>query len=76
MLNSPNEKSAMPNGRIKAYNSDRGFGFISRGQDRDLFFHISDVINPDEIKIGASVTFETQDSAKGLRAAKVSILPA
>ena len=41
-------------GKIKTYNEERGFGFISRdGESKDLFFHIKDFPNKsDEPQIG------------------------
>ncbi len=39
----------VPDGTIKAFNSARGFGFIARPKAPDLFFHITDVNNPDQI---------------------------
>lgn len=32
-------------GRVKQYNADKGFGFISTTEG-DIFFHISDFLHP------------------------------
>ena len=61
-------------GRIKSYNEPRGFGFLSWGDNRDLFFHISDVDKPELIRVGARVAFEVIDTSKGPRATRIALL--
>jgi CspA family cold shock protein len=63
------------NGTIKT-KTDRGFGFISReGEVKDLFFHSSDLssVTFDELQVGAAVTFDVVEDAKGLRAKNVKL---
>ena len=60
----------MPSGVLKTWNADRGFGFIAvDGAGADLFLHISDLkasgIDPDGIRIGDHLTFETVRARKG-----------
>ena len=53
---------------------DKGFGFISvQGQDKDLFFHSKSLVGVtfDEIQEGDQVSFETEESPKGLNAVNV-----
>ena len=53
---------------------DKGFGFIAiDGQAKDLFFHSNSLvgISFDELKEGDTVTFETEESPKGLNAVNV-----
>ncbi|MDD5725874.1 MAG: cold shock domain-containing protein [Patescibacteria group bacterium] len=60
-------------GTIKSL-TDKGFGFISQeGQDKDLFFHQTALVGVlfDELKVGDTVTFETEQSEKGPRATNV-----
>jgi cold shock protein len=62
------------NGTIKTLNQ-KGFGFISReGQEKDLFFHSSELIGVmfDELREGDTVTFEVVSGEKGPAATKVS----
>lgn len=63
------------NGKIKT-KTDRGFGFISRdGEDKDLFFHSSDLdgITFEEIQVGAEVTFEVVNGDRGPSAKNVKL---
>jgi cold shock protein len=60
----------MPAGILKTWNADRGFGFI-KGDDGgpDTFLHISDLraagIDPDGIRIGDRLSFETVRTRNG-----------
>ena len=61
------------NGVIKK-KTDKGFGFITvEGQDKDLFFHSNSLVDVtfDELNEGDSVTFETEETDKGLNAINV-----
>jgi CspA family cold shock protein len=61
------------NGVIKK-KTDKGFGFITvPGQEKDLFFHSKSLVGVtfDELQEGDSVTFETEDSPKGMNAVNV-----
>lgn len=55
------------------FNFDKGYGFIARDGEKDLFFHISNVRNPDAIKVGALVTFEIGEGRKGSEAVDVTV---
>jgi CspA family cold shock protein len=49
----------MPNGKIKMFNEDKGFGFIKPDDGGgDVFFHVSALREGDEITVGKVVTFE------------------
>ena len=61
-------------GTIKRIVSDKGFGFISaEGMEKDLFFHTNALIDVkfDELKEGDAVSFDTEESPKGLNATNV-----
>jgi CspA family cold shock protein len=71
----PTKPNAIPLGSVTKYNKERGFGFIKRnGGNSDVFFHISDVINPTEVQVGCGVNFSVEESPKGPRAKKITVL--
>ncbi|KKU44848.1 MAG: cold shock domain-containing protein [Candidatus Pacebacteria bacterium] len=54
--------------------TDKGFGFITgEGLQKDLFFHSNSLVGVtfDELKEGDTVSFETEQSPKGLNAVNV-----
>ncbi|MCX6752520.1 MAG: cold shock domain-containing protein [Candidatus Nomurabacteria bacterium] len=54
--------------------TDKGFGFITgEGLAKDLFFHSNSLVGVtfDELKEGDTVSFETEQSPKGLNAVNV-----
>ncbi len=65
----------MPNGTVKWFNGEKGFGFITPDDgSKDLFVHQS-AINGDgyrSLNEGDKVTYESEESDKGPRAANVS----
>jgi len=60
-------------GRVKTYNSDRGFGFILDEDGNDRFFHVSSVKSIEEPARGARVTFKPAQSERGLVAQDIQI---
>ena len=65
----------MQTGRIKKLIRDRGFGFISATDGREIFFHQSSLvdINFDALNEEQEVEFEVEKSDKGPRAVNVHI---
>ena len=65
----------MGEGTIKRI-TDRGFGFIDTGGEKDLFFHMSSLegISFDELQEGQRVSFTEGQSDKGPRAENVKLL--
>jgi len=68
----------MHTGKIKKLVGDRGFGFISDTDGREVFFHQSSLIDVKftDITEGQEVEFEIENSAKGPRAINVKIVKA
>ena len=69
----------MPQGTIKKLVSDKGFGFIeTEGQKRDMFFHVSSLVDCDfdSLQIGQQVEYEVGAGPKGPRAENVKPLNA
>lgn len=55
--------------------TDKGFGFISiEGQEKDLFFHHSALegVTFEELNVGDTLQFETEDSQKGPQAINIT----
>ncbi|MDZ4757553.1 MAG: cold shock domain-containing protein [Bacteroidota bacterium] len=62
----------MKQGKVKFFNSDKGFGFICDNETgQDIFVHTSGLI--DTIREGDVVNFEVEEGKRGLNAVKVSI---
>jgi cold shock protein len=64
---------AMPRGRVKWFNEQKGFGFISQDGGDDLFVHFSS-IKQEGFKVlhdGDEVEFEIAQGKKGLQAVDV-----
>jgi len=63
----------MAEGTIKKL-TDKGFGFISTGKDKDLFFHASNVQGVDfsELREGQKVSYTEGQGPKGPRAENVT----
>ena len=63
----------MQNGKVKWFNSEKGFGFIEVEGGEDVFVHFS-AIQIDGFKSldeGQSVTFEVEKGQRGLQATNV-----
>ena len=63
----------MTNGTVKFFNNARGFGFIAPDDDgEDVFVHKSDLV--DEITEGDKVSYDVEESEKGLNAKNVKVI--
>ena len=65
----------MAEGRIKRL-TDKGFGFIDTGGDKDLFFHSSDLVGVsyEQLREGQQVSFTEGRGPKGPRAEGVKLV--
>lgn len=65
----------MYKGKIKKLIRDRGFGFISHTDGREVFFHRSGVIdnNFDNLSEDQEVAFDVEKAEKGPRAINVTV---
>ncbi len=62
----------MNTGKVKFFNITKGFGFITKDDGKDIFFHISEV-QGQEPQDGDSVQFEVGEGNKGPCALKVKV---
>jgi CspA family cold shock protein len=65
----------MHTGKVKKLIRDRGFGFISDTDGRDLFFHRNAVLDNkfEALSEEQAVEFEVENSEKGPRAVNVKV---
>ncbi|MGA1598049.1 MAG: cold-shock protein [bacterium] len=63
----------MPQGRVKWFNEQKGYGFIEQENGEDLFVHFSDV-QGGRLRDGVQVEFEVGQGKKGLAAKEVKIV--
>ena len=65
----------MTEGTIKRL-TDKGFGFIATGDEKDVFFHMSacEGCHFDDLQEGQRVSFEIGEGPKGPRAENVRVL--
>jgi CspA family cold shock protein len=52
-------------GKIKFYNIDKGYGFIQRENDSDIFFHASGKVKEYNPSVGDIVSFDVHENKKG-----------
>jgi cold shock protein len=67
----------MPNGTVKWFNPEKGFGFITPDDgSQDLFVHQSAISGEGfrSLNEGDKVSYEPEDSDKGPRAANVETI--
>jgi len=59
-------------GKIKFYDSVKGFGFISQEDGQEIFVHVTGLI--DDIYENDKVTFDVTDGKKGKNAINVEVV--
>ncbi|WP_166851178.1 cold-shock protein [Isoptericola sp. BMS4] len=67
----------MPQGTVRWFDADRGFGFIDLGNDADdLFVHASEIVGddgPKQLREGQAVEFEVGEGDRGPQARRVRV---
>lgn len=66
----------MNTGKVKWFNAEKGYGFITGEDGKDIFVHYSS-INADGYKTleeGQTVTYDVIESNRGQQASKVTVI--
>jgi CspA family cold shock protein len=65
----------VPEGSVKWFSNEKGFGFIEREDGEDVFVHFSQIEQDGykSLQQGQRVTFEVTEGPKGLQAASVKL---
>ena len=64
----------MNNGTVKWFNAEKGYGFITGEDGKDVFVHYSAIVQEEGYKSldeGQAVSFDVQEGARGPQAANV-----
>ena len=66
----------MPEGTVKWFSNEKGFGFIEREEGEDVFVHFSQIKQDGykSLEQGQRVNFEITEGPKGLQASDVSVI--
>jgi len=62
----------MENGKVKFYNREKKFGFITGNDGNDYFFHDTGVSNEIYLRDGDNVEFKIIDGERGKKAVDIS----
>ena len=62
----------MNKGKVKFFNTSKGFGFITQSEGEDLFFHVSE-LQVEHVSEGDQVEYEVGQGRKGPCAMNISV---
>ena len=66
----------MPTGKVRFYDEEKGFGFISSDDGQDVFLHATSLPQGATVKQGTRVEFGLADGKRGPQALSVRVLQA
>ena len=58
-------------GKVKMFNAERGFGFITGDDSKDVYVHVSSIEGGAALASGDSVEYDVESGERGLRAKNV-----
>lgn len=61
------------NGKVKFFNTKKGFGFITADDGKDYFMHYTQVMDDARLNEGDDVTFDPVETDKGMQAQNVKL---
>ena len=66
----------MSTGKVKWFNADKGFGFITSDEGNDIFIHYTEIQGNGfrTLEEGAKVSFDIKTNDRGDHAANVNVL--
>ncbi len=66
----------MPTGKVRFYDEEKGFGFISSDEGQDVFLHATALPAGAAVKAGTRLEFGIADGKRGPQALSVRVLEA
>jgi cold shock protein len=64
----------MPTGKVKFYDDEKGFGFITTDDGQEVFLHASAVPEGTDVRAGSRLEFGIADGKRGAQALSVRVL--